>query len=605
VKTLRAVTLFLTVSLCASTIGSSQPSYGPDSVVDGHPSSWYVEPAIAVSPKDARKLIAGSMVFGVGGLTAETFRSDDGGYNWRGTTLPLASGSLLGDVQAAFSADGKGYMTILGSEADSSGETLNGLYVFGTLDAGETFQRLAFLQTPDKHSYDHEQLAIDETNGTYRGRIYMSALYTASLSPQVNALGLIWSSDGGRTFHRPVEVWRGWSFNSRPVVLPGGNLLFPFFHVKSLTDTHEVVAVSLSRDGGRSFGTPRRVGDRIVYGLKATEQRLHSGDYTFDVDSVPQFASARTTSGTEIYGVWSDMRTPRSRLLFTRSDDMGTHWTQPQEILTTSDRLDSQYQPSLAVNNMGALGISWYNASHESETISEMFALSHDGGRSFSTLARVSSTSSPIRPPNGDGYSAQAFPDTKGIFVGFTSPLNRYASFGDYMGLAADASGGFHPIWIDARNGTGQVWTATAFTTASDPVPAGLSERKLTDSIALEFGVGTWDGKSQAFTVPVRLHNTSHSVLYPPFTVTVSLTHNPYDDENPNFTAKQPPIAVLNADNQKAGIGATFVYSSATIGNLGRLLPGADTASRTWRVRLPSGNFDPTLLTTVTGYATP
>jgi len=183
--------------------------------------------------------------------------------------------------------------------------------------------------------------------------------------------------------------------------------------------------------------------------------------------------------------------------------------------------------------------------------------------------------------------------------------LTRYPSFGDYMGLATDATGSFHPIWIDARNGVAQVWTATAFATAPDAAPAGLTERKLTDAVALEFGIGTWDGKSHTFTVPVRLHNVSRAVLYPPFTVTVSLTHNPYDDENPNFANKQPPVAVLNADNQQTGVGATFVYSSGTIGNLGRLLPGADTASRMWRVRLPSGNFDPSLLTSVTGYAAP
>jgi hypothetical protein len=602
-KGFRAVTLALAVSLGASTSGGVQTSYGPDSVVDGHPSAWYVEPAIAVSPKDARKLIAGSMVFGVGGLTVETFRSDDGGYTWRGTTLPLSSGSILGDVQADFSSDGKGYMTVLGSEIGSSGATLNGLYVFGTLDAGETFQRLAFLQKPDKHSYDHEQLAIDRTTGAYRGRIYMSALYSARLSPQVNALGMIWSSDGGRTFHGPVEVSRGWSFNSRPVVLPDGSVLFPFIHEKQLTDTRETVNISTSHDGGRSFGASKLIGDRIVYSLAATTQRLTRGDYTFDADSVPQFATVRTTGeGTTIFGVWSDVRTGRSRLLSTRSDDAGAHWTPPTAIFSTADRMDSQYQPSVAVNDGGVLGVTWYDASHAAGTISEMFAVSNDGGRSFSAPARISSVSSPIRPPNGDGYSAQAFPDPSGIFVGFTSPLSRYPSFGDYMSLAVDSTGAFHPIWIDARNGAGQIWTATAFASAPDPPPAGLSEKKLTDSIALEFGVGTWDGKSHTFAVPVRLHNVSRAVLYPPFTVTITKTHNPYEEQNPAFAHNMPQVAVLNADNRKTSVGATFLYSAETIGNLGRLLPGADTSSRLWRVRLPN-SLDLSLVTSVMGYA--
>lgn len=604
-KAFRAVTLFLAVGLCASTSGGPQTSYGPDSVVDGNPSAWYVEPAIAVSPKDTRKLIAGSMVFGVGGLTAETFRSDDGGYTWRGTTLPLASGSLLGDVQADFTADGKGYMTVLGSEIAPTGAQLNGLYVFGTLDAGQTFQRLAFVQTPDRHSYDHEQLAIDRTASEYRGRIYMSALYTARLSPQVNALGMIWSSDGGRTFHAPVEVSRGWSFNSRPVVLPDGSVLFPFIHEKQLTDTRETVNISTSHDGGRSWGASKLIGDRIVYSLAATTQRLSRGDYAFDADSVPQFCAVHTAAkGTQLFGVWSDVRTGPSRLLYARSDDLGAHWTPPTPIFTTSDRLDSQYQPSVAVNDAGVLGITWYDASHAAGTVSEMFAVSRDGGQSFSVPARISSIASPIRPPNGDGFSAQAFPDPSGIFVGFTSPLSRYPSLGDYMGLATDSSGAFHPIWIDARNGAGQIWTATAFANAPDPQPAGLREGKLTNSIALEFGVGRWDGRTHTLTVPVRLHNVSRSVLYAPFTVTVTKTHNPYEEENPAFARNMPQVAVLNADNHNTGAGAAFVYWAGTIGNLGRLLPGADTSSRIWRVRLPN-SLDLSLVTSVSGYEAP
>ena len=599
---IRALTFVLAVCLCASAGSQAHVSYGPDAVVDGRPSAWYVEPALAVSPKDARKLIAGSMVFGVGGVTAESFRSDDGGYNWRSTTLPLATGALLGDVQAAFSADGKGYMTVLGSEVDPSGATLNGLYVFGTLDAGQTFERLAFLQTPDKHSYDHEQLAIDRSASPYRGRIYLTLLYSAKISPQVNAIGSIWSSDGARTFHGPVEVSRGWSFNSRPVVLPDGALLYPYIHEKQLTDTRETVSVRVSHDGGRSFGAPKLIGDRIVYGLADALKRLNRGDYTFDADSVPQFDAVRTSDrGTEIFGVWSDVRMGTSRLLSTRSDDMGAHWTQPAAIFNTGDRTDSQYQPALASNDEGTLGISWYDASRSGGTVSEMFAVSGDGGRSFSEPVRISSMSSPIRPPNGDGYSAQAFPDTAGIFVGFTSPLSRYPSGGDYMDIATDATGAFHPIWIDARTGVGQIWTATALASPSDAQPAGLHEGRLTDSVALEFGVGSWDGKSHTFTVPVRLHNASRSVLYPPFTVTVTKTHNPYEEQNPAFNRNLPNVTVLNADNHETGAGATFVYSAETIGNLGRLLPGADTSSRIWRVRLPN-SFNLSLVTSVSGY---
>lgn len=65
-----------------------------------------------------------------------------------------------------------------------------------------------------------------------------------------------------------------------------------------------------------------------------------------------------------------------------------------------------------------------------------------------------------------------------------------------------------------------------------------------------------------------------------------------------------PQVAVLNADNHNSGAGAAFVYSAGTIGNLGRLLSGADTSSRIWRVRLPN-SLDLSLVTSVSGYEAP
>lgn len=590
----RIVILAAALCLCAASAAPERISYGPDSVVDSQPAASYVEPAMAVSPLDSHKLIAGSMVFGASGITIETFRSDDGGYSWSNTLLPLPpGGSLLGDVQAAFDGNGRAYMTGLGSETGAAGTSRNGLYVFGSANAGQTFNRLSFIQTPDHHSYDHEQLNIDRSRSRYRGRMYMSVLYLISLKPeQLNGLGILWSADGGRTFHGPVEVSRGWSFNSRPQVLPDGTVLFLFFHSNHLNDTTEYVQVSRSRDGGQTFSKPIAIGTREVFSEKAIMQKLRDADRDYDGDSVPQFA----VSGFNVYGIWSDMRTGTSRLLFTHSTDGGKQWSTPREIFTSSDPTDAQYQPSIAVNKDGVLGVSWYNGSISRNEVSEMFAVSKDGAASFSQPAAISSTSAPLRTASGGVYSANAFPDPHGIFIGFVDPGSRYPSGGDYMDLDVDRDGAFHPIWIDARNGVYQVWTATVFPQALATDPARASQATVTRQTALEFGVGTWDATSHTLSVPVRLHNESNAVLYPPFTVVVTSTTNPYDKRWP------PEVTVLNADNGQTGVGASFMYSAQSLGNLGRLMPGADTASRIWKLRIASPAINPMLLTDIRAY---
>jgi hypothetical protein len=601
IPTMRSGVTLLAVLLCAASTPGTGPSFGPDSVVDASPTVTYVEPAIAVSPKDPRKLVAGSMMFAAAGITIESFRSDDGGYSWKGTLLPVGSGSLLGDVQADYDAYGTAYMTGLGDDVTPAGVEKHGLYVFASSDDGDTFRRLAFVQTPSGHSYDHEQLAIDRTDGKYRGRIYMSLLYTLQMPPnQVNGLGLIRSSDGGHTFSAPAQVSSGWSFNSRPVVLANGDVLFPFFHTAQLGDTSAVVQIARSTDGGASFGTPLVLGTRVVFGEAETMRKLAAGDYAFDGDSVPQFAAGRRPSerADSVYGVWSDMRSGTSRLLFTRSSDDGRHWTTPQTILTSADPADAQYQPSIAVNAGGVVGISWYNGSLGRNAVSEMFAISTDGGASFSTPVAISSTSSPLQSAAGGRFSAESFGDATGTFISFLTPGSRYPSGGDYMDLAADTNGAFHPIWIDARDGTDQALTATVFPDAAPPAPAGLSVRDVTSKLTLEFGTGVWDDASRTLTVPLRLHNTSTEVLYPPFTITVRQTHNPY------MKASQQEASIVNADNGQTGVGAQITFTAQTLGNLGRLVPGAITAGRELKVKMFDNAMAPFFVTSVSGYAT-
>jgi hypothetical protein len=45
--------------------------------------------------------------------------------------------------------------------------------------------------------------------------------------------------------------------------------------------------------------------------------------------------------------------------------------------------------------------------------------------------------------------------------AGHVSSEDTRKNSGDTAGLAADAGGVFHPVWIDNRTGVPQMWTAT------------------------------------------------------------------------------------------------------------------------------------------------
>jgi len=70
------------------------------------------------------------------------------------------------------------------------------------------------------------------------------------------------------------------------------------------------------------------------------------------------------------------------------------------------------------------------------------FAASIDGGESFTPPQVVSEVVS--------------CPDS----AANKETIGRWARGGDYMGLAAAADGSFHPVWVDARDGAFQVYTA-------------------------------------------------------------------------------------------------------------------------------------------------
>ena len=146
-----------------------------------------------------------------------------------------------------------------------------------------------------------------------------------------------------------------------------------------------------------------------------------------------------------LYTVWPDARADRRTQIFLAwSDDQGKTWTAPRIVsddagaLAPGDR-PNNLMPMVAVNNRGIVGLSWYDRRDSPNNLSYMprFAASLDGGATW--LPSVAVSTSPNR----------------------LTPADKHLNGGDTAGLAADARGVFHPLWIDNRTGVEQMWTAT------------------------------------------------------------------------------------------------------------------------------------------------
>jgi hypothetical protein len=144
------------------------------------------------------------------------------------------------------------------------------------------------------------------------------------------------------------------------------------------------------------------------------------------------------------YAVWPEARFDRRTQIFiASSDDGGRSWTAPRLVSddepSSSNPRSNNFMPAVAVNGGGVVGVSWYDRRDNPDNLGywPRFSASLDGGATFLASVRVSTS------PN----------------LVLDSKETRLNS-GDTAGLAADAAGVFHPVWIDNRTGVHQVWTA-------------------------------------------------------------------------------------------------------------------------------------------------
>jgi hypothetical protein len=397
----------------------------------------HCEVVIASDPKNAGRLLAGSMIVqpkppGSYPFFIIAYRSSDAGKTWEVAIEPEATKDTVGfaDPAVAYGPDGSAYFAALARD----GKKRTRLQVRRSRDGGKEWE------PPIKAAelIDRPFLVADCSGGKFAGRLYANCHLiggTKTGRPAVYA-----SADAGKSFGEPrsFAVKGHTTVTGQGGVLSDGTLVVPYrVHNEGKKSTFTIL-VRRSTNGGESF---------------LEEQSVWVDDFLARDDGYQWiFPMLAVDPGSKafkdrLYLVWSHKTEAGRRVQLTLSQDKGVTWARPVVINEKPDGdgvgNHEGVLPAVAVNRAGVVGVSWFEwRKTESGEVRghEYFSPSVDGGATWLPRVRVTDKENRFGP--GD------------------SPETAKSWLGDTSGLAADAAGDFHPLWVDNRTGTRQVFTA-------------------------------------------------------------------------------------------------------------------------------------------------
>jgi hypothetical protein len=522
------------------------------------PANSHYEVLAAADRRDAAHMIVGSFIYSEGNTTPATivYSTRDGGNSWS-PTLDDDTLANTSDPAPAYGVGGAAFYAVAWLGPPGTNRSSRAMLMFRSKDGGATWA------PPTSLPYmDREYVTVDQTGGKHNGNVYVNG--NSRAADGVSDFVVYTSSDSGRTFRGPGKRPGFGQFRAElmgnAVVASDGTLIGVFADEKSLQAIR-------STDGGISLTPAATIDGAFVPG--GDRKGAHN-----NVVGMPLVAidGGRGPYKDHLYVVWADRRTGISRIFFASSADEGLTWTKSREIdaSTPSDSTD-QFLPTVAVNSAGVVGVMWYDRRNHPDNLGwdVRFTASIDGGTTFLPSVQVSergTTFDATTPWTALRSSvARAKGDTAGLVV--TIALNTFMfQGGDTAGLVADASGVFHPFWVDNRTGVPQIWTAPVRVTAPvRPIKSG----DVSDKLTLDITANTYDHASNSLTTVVRLRNTSAQAVAGPFHVRVV-----------SISSGLGEPTVVAADNGRPGVGAEWDFSAQA------LRPGAATDSKTLHFRL-------------------
>lgn len=580
-------TLFATVSAIAlllgiNAMGQEKITVGPNVQVSAKNSARaHFEAHVAADPANSQRLLACTKIHSSkdDSIHSIAYATSDGGKSWT-PTIETDWTNFVVDPDCTFGLDGAAYFGAMALQhrnailqlSEARGEVL----IYRSPHAGGNWEKPVVVHP----LIDREYLTVDQFSEKYRGRVYLEGNAYPTVDGKTKmTFTLLRSGDRGATFQLPVNFITDTVSSSNGQVLSDGTYVFVF---RNLTDSKNeakplgLIGVMRSENGGDSFEPPNEIDSwypctgAMVEGLPMISVDHTDGPFKDRLDVV-----------------WSDMRSGHCDVRFSYSADKGRTWSRAKTIndepdRNSPDRIADHHMPVVAVNNQGVVGISWYDRREHPDDIGwwTRFTASLDGGETFLPSIKVSEAPHEHR----DGERLPIFVRSFGEAGRFPSTTittsieldEGEARGGDTAGMAADANGRFHAVWVDNRTGILQLWTATVSVTGSGIQNGSGELAALTDvtpRVMLDYADTSYDPETGTVSFDATLTNTSMTPISVPIKLRVV-----------GLEAGSGTVQVVNADNRQSGTGAVWDFSGAVEGGL--LNPGEKTRVKRFQFHL-------------------
>ena len=318
--------------------------------------------------------------------------SRDYGKTWKRTTIPgltsFTGGTADGFADPWLSAGPDGAVSFLGATLTATATGPSFSIVSSTsLNGGRTWPEPGPVTTPDGRN-DKPTVTADPK---VPGRAYaLFANWDRSRTfPAANFLYFSRTDDHGASWSEKVLVDapppNGVDLSSALLVVPGkhgGSLLAVFERIEVSDDgsATERFLAKRSGDGGKTWGEAVEIGSMPIAPLADPD--------TGDALPQPGFLSAAAGRDGRAYVVWERQTSPTSGAIdVARSSDGGRSWT----VSSLPGVSAFAFEPSVAVDGRGTVGITWYDLRNDKPGDGELsadvwFASSRDGAHTWREL---------------------------------------------------------------------------------------------------------------------------------------------------------------------------------------------------------------------------
>ncbi len=513
---------------------------------------------LAADAKDPSRLLGCSMVFSEEKNTNSivAYASFDGGKTWSPTLkiFPEEDVCCNTDPAVTYGPDGTAYLIFFGPTKDRKKYDL---YVYRSKDGGKTW-----LPPTKIPVIDRPYVVVDDTGGKFHGNIYIHGI--SGLLTYERGFGayasfkLFRSVDGGSTFEpltQLVPVGDHYPIGGAPgVVLSDGTLVCSFFEYQSrrredyLESPEEKpgkpnawLKVITSANAGETFSNATVVSDLAM-------------GRSWKSNVVPYLAVDRSRGpfSDRLYIVYEDARSGRVEIMFAYSSDKGRSWSKPMALNDDRPPVDpakgpNHFMPVMAVNRDGVVGVAWYD---RRESVNDWdytvrFRGSLDGGETFLPSVKVSEASF-THGGKDEKWAVTAWGGDFWIHWMGVKP-------GDTAGMAADASGAFHPFWIDNRTGIAQIWTAPV-TVKGTVIRNGAIDLAgldvVSEKVNFKYTNIKYDRAANTLTVDAQLENVSNETMVGPIKVRVV-----------SLKSSVGIPKILDTDNEESGVGTVWDFT--------------------------------------------